>query len=104
MLVSGGKVIAIDSVKINKNDLKGDGVFEEIELSNARKEEINSIKNTANDAQSKVNSLTNQRFYIITIECYENDFELLVAYEGVPNGIEIGDIISGQFFISGKVI
>ncbi len=60
MLVSGGKVIAIDSVKINKNDLKGDGVFEEIELSNARKEEINSIKNTANDAQSKVNSLTNR--------------------------------------------
>ena len=62
------------------------------------------INGVIKDIKGKVNSLTNQRFYIITIECYENDFELLVAYEGVPNGIEIGDIISGQFFISGKVI
>ena len=62
------------------------------------------IRGIVNDIKECTNSATNQKYYIVTISCYDNDFELLISHDKMPSEIGVGYIASGQFWLSGKFI
>ncbi len=51
----------------------------------------------------KTNTYTNNKFYLIRITCFGEKFDLLVGEEEVKSPIKIGDIVSANVWISGKV-
>jgi len=51
----------------------------------------------------KTNTYTNNKFYLIHIACFGEKFDLLVGEEEVKPPIKIGDIVSANVWISGKV-
>ena len=49
MLISGGHVIGINKVKVNKDQFKGDGIWTELSIEPYVDNKINDIKNYINN-------------------------------------------------------
>lgn len=75
------------------------GTFEEDGLSS--KAEINGKVIAIN---KKENSFTHNSYYVITLSSYNADYDVLVDADDIKEELQIGNIISGTFWLSGKIM
>ena len=56
------------------------------------------------DVELKTNELSGEKFYALSVETLGGDVDVVVDPKFVPQEPQIGGIVSGQFWLSGKVL
>ncbi len=56
------------------------------------------------DVELKTNELSGEKFYALLVETLGGDLDVVVDPKFVPNEPQIGGIVSGQFWLSGKIL
>ena len=62
------------------------------------------LSGTVKSVKKQVNSFTKNEYYIITAETFGGEYDLLVDPELLPDGISEGNIVYGDFWLSGKIM
>ena len=62
------------------------------------------IAGTVKSFERRTNSFSGNDYYSITVETFGSQYDLLVDPDLLPNGISVGNIIYGYFWLSGKIM
>lgn len=62
------------------------------------------ITGTVVDCEEKTNSLTQSKFHWMLVDSYDAQFDVVCDIDQLPRPPKNGDIVSGSFWLSGKVV